>query len=83
VKPTHKKDLKFFTAPDQAIAETANSKILRYVQHVSRMWDTINVYTILVGNLLIKVYVEDREMDGWIILRRILLPEVLAQDLVR
>jgi hypothetical protein len=47
------------------------------------MRETRNVYTILVGNLLIKVYVEDREMDGWITLRRILLPEVLAQDLVR
>ena len=29
------------------------------------MRETRNVSTILVGNLLIKVYVEDREIDGW------------------
>jgi len=47
------------------------------------MRQTRNVYTILVGNLLIKVYVEDREIDEWVTLRRISLTEVLAQDLVR
>jgi hypothetical protein len=47
------------------------------------MRETRNVYTILVGNLLIKVYVKDREIDGWITLRRISLTNVLAPDLVR
>jgi hypothetical protein len=47
------------------------------------MRETRNVYTILVGNLLIKVYVEDQEIDEWIALRRVSLTEVLAQDLVR
>jgi hypothetical protein len=47
------------------------------------MRETRNVYTILVGNLLIKVYVENREIDGWITLGCISLTEVLAQDLVR
>jgi hypothetical protein len=65
------------------VAEAAKSKILRYAQHVARMRETRNVSTILVRNLLIKVCIEDREIDGWITLRRISLTEVLAQELVR